>query len=102
MEEMFVKIQSKSRKKIFALVIFFMTFEAIFIFPLKYELSILNAVMIYCYLMLGFVLCAVTRRHPVIIFLGIVFSNMVGHGLRIWLEWGEYSMIRDLTLKISF
>ncbi len=102
MKEIFAKIElmSKNNKRIvLAIVIFFLIFEAIPIFPLRYELSILNAGIIYCYFILGFALCATTRRKSIVILLGIGFTNMIGLGLRIWLEWGEYSMIRDLTYK---
>lgn len=80
-------------------MIWWFFFEAIFIFPLRYELSILNVGIIYCYFVLGLVLCATTRKKSIVILLVIGFTNMIGLGLRIWLEWGEYSMIRDLTYK---
>lgn len=102
MKEIFSKFElmSKNIKRIvFTIVIFFLIFEATFLFPLKYELSIMNATLIYCYFILGLALCATTRRKPIVILLGIVFSNMIGLGLRIWLEWGKYSMLRDLTYK---
>ena len=102
MKEIFTKIElmSKNNKRIvLAIVIFFLIFEAIFLFPLKYELSFLNAGIIYCFFILGVTLCATTRRKSLVILLGIGFTNMIGLGLRILLEWGEYSMIRDLTYK---
>ncbi len=102
MKEIFEKIELMSknnRRIVLAIVIFFLIFEAMFLFPLRYELSILNAGLIYCYFILGFALCATTRRKSIDILLGISFTNMIGLGLRIWLEWGEYSMIRDLTYK---
>ena len=102
MKEIFEKIELMSknhRRIVLAIVIFFMIFEAIFIFPLRYELSILIVCIIYCYFLLGLALCATTRRKSIVILLVIIFTNMIGLGLRIWLEWGEYSMIRDLTYK---
>lgn len=102
MKEIFAKIEliSKNNRRIMlSIVIFSLIIEAISLFPLSYELSILNVVVIYCYFILGFALCATTRRKSIVILLGIGLTNMIGLGLRIWLEWGEYSMIRDLTYK---
>ncbi|WP_066718040.1 hypothetical protein [Clostridium sp. Marseille-P299] len=102
MKEILEKIELMSKNKrriVLNIVIFFLIFEAIVIFPLKYEFSIMNASIIYCYFILGFALCATTRRKSIVILLGITFTNVIGLGLRILLEWGEYSMIRDLTYK---
>ena len=49
--------------------------------------------------MVGFVLCAVTVRKPAIILLSILFSNLLGLALRIWLEWGEVTITEGLTPK---
>lgn len=102
MKEIFTKLElmSKNNKRIvLVIVIFFLIFESIFLFPLRYELSLLNAGIVYCYFILGIALCATTRRKSIVILLVIGFTNMIGLGLRIWLEWGEYSLIRDLTYK---
>jgi hypothetical protein len=102
MKEIFSKVELMSMNKkrlVLVITIFLLIFEVMFIFPLKYELSLLNAGIIYCYFILGFALCATTRKKSVVILLGIGFTNMIGLGLRIGLEWGEYSMTRDLTYK---
>ncbi len=86
MKEIYAKTEliSKSRKRIIlTIIVFFIMFEAIFVFPLKYELSVLNAGLIYCYFILGFALCATTRKKSIVSFLGIAFTNMIGLGLRI-------------------
>jgi len=52
--------------------------------------------------MVGFILCAVTVRKPVIIFLGIILSNFAGLALRVCLEWGEVTITEGLTLNSVF
>lgn len=105
MKEIFLRIQSMSQKRIRILkvvMIFAMIFEAIWIFPLKYELSIFNATIICCYFTVGIILGTVTVRKNVIIILVIIFSVFVGFALRVWLEWGEASMTEALTPKSVF
>jgi hypothetical protein len=101
MKDIYTKIQLLSNKKkneLLAIVIIFMIFEAMCIFPLKYELSVSNAVMAYAYFMIGLLLCATIKRKPIIVLLIIITTNMTGFGLRIWLEWGESTMTTDLKL----
>ena len=102
MKEIFSKIELMSknnRRIVLSIPILFLIFQAIFIFPLEYEFSLSTAVIIYSYFILGLAFSAITTRKPIAILLGIVFTNMIGLVLRVWLEWGEYSMIRDLTYK---
>ena len=105
MKEMFLNIQSMSQKKIRTLkvvMILSLIFESMWIFPLKYELSLINAGWIYYFFMVGFILCAVTVRKPIIIFLSIILSNFIGLALRVWLEWGEVTITEGLTLNSVF
>jgi len=105
MNEMFLYIQSISQKKIRTLkvmMVLFMIFESMWIFPLKYELSLYNAEMIFGFFMVGFILCAVTVRKPIIIFLSIILSSFIGLALRVWLEWGEVTITEGLTLNSVF
>ena len=99
MEKLFLNIQSMSQKKVEIGILLFIVFESMWIFPLKYEFSLINVVFIYCFFMVGFVLCAVTVRKPAIILLSILFSNLLGLALRIWLEWGEVTIMEALTPK---
>lgn len=105
MKEIFLRIQSMSQQRIRTLkvvMILCMIFEAIWIFPLEYEFSIFNAVIIYCFFMVGFILGVVTVRKAVVILLGIIFSNFAGLALRVWLEWGEVTITQGLTPKSVF
>lgn len=102
MKELYLRIQSMSQKKIRTIkivLIIFMIFEAVWIFPLEYKLSTLNAVMAYCFFLIGSILCVVTERKPVTVLLGIILSNLAGLAIRVWLEWGEVTITEGLTFK---
>ncbi len=98
MEEMYKRLQAMPRKWLFLVIGVFLIFEAIFVFPLQYELSIFNALLVYIYVELGVALSAITTHNTGKVFLAVALLNLVGLGLRTWLEWGEYSMMRDLTI----
>lgn len=89
-------VSEGKRKAIYAAVVFFIVFEAIWIFPLKYEISLLNGVMVYVFFMAGFLLRATKRMKWMTVFVLVFSMNMAGLGLRAWLEWGEASMAKNL------
>ena len=45
----------------------------------------------------GAFLYAVITCSTIQIFVILILTNTIGFGLRVWLEWGEYSMMRDLS-----
>jgi hypothetical protein len=101
MQNIYKKIQSftnKKKKRLLAFAIIFMIFQAIWIFPFKYELSLSYASILYTYFIIGFILCATLKKKLAIVLMTIISTNMLGLCLRVWLEWGEYSMTRDLTV----
>ena len=92
------KMSTMKKKVLYSFALIIIVIQAMSIFPLRYEISILNALMVSVYLEIGVVLSAMFRNRHIIVFLIILATNMIGFALRVWLEWGEFSMRRDLTI----
>lgn len=96
-------LSAKKRKLFTSIIIVFLVIEAIAIFPLKYEISLSSALLIYVYLSMGLLLHAAYGKNSRIVFLIIFLSNAIGIILRAWVEWGEVTMMQNLNISnISF
>ena len=97
MEDLYNKLQSYSRKNVLIVATFFLVCMTMFLFPIKFENWLLQLLILYVYFMLGFALFAVGMKDSVLLIF-IPTSIMIALALRVWLEWGENSMILNFTV----
>lgn len=92
-------LSAKNRNVFTSIIIIIVVFEAIAIFPLKYEISLISAILIYVYFGIGLLLHAAYGKNSRIVFLIVFISNTIGFLLRVWIEWGEVNMIHNLNIS---
>lgn len=92
-------LSAKNRIVFTSIIIVILVFEAIAIFPLKYEISLSSALLIYVYFGIGLLLHAAYGKNKRIVLLISFLSNAIGIIFRAWIEWGEVTMIRNLHIS---
>ncbi len=77
----------------------FLTYLAVFMFPIRYcRTGSLNLFLLFSSILIGLIFAAVYRLYWGKVLFLTMLSCTVGLGLRILMEWGEYTLDRDLTL----
>lgn len=92
------KLTNKRKNVLLTALIIFIAFEAIWIFPLKYEVSLLNGSLIIAYVFVGIFIGLIQKLNDFIVILTVPVANIIGLGLRIIIEWGEVTVTEELTL----
>lgn len=90
---------NRNRKKIFTFTLIWMVLLGGLLFPIKFVQFIpIYIGMLVVYFYIAYMLFGLYEKRPlVMIFYAFIF-NSIGLLWRVLLEWGEYSMIRDLTI----
>ena len=95
-----------SRRRLLSkmIAVVFLTFTSMFMFPIRYSRTgTLNVVLLLSCILIGVILGAVYRLSWIKVSVLTIISCVVGLGLRIWLEWGEYTLDKELTtLNVLF
>ena len=68
------------------------------IFPISFSYPIYLLVLIVGYFFIGFIFLGLYEKRTFVVFLSAFVLNGIGLSWRVFLEWGEFSMTRDLTV----
>ena len=90
---------NRNRKKVFTFTFGWMVLIGGLLFPIRLTQYIpLSIAMLVVYFYIGLILFGLYEKRPLVMILCTFIFNSIGLLWRIFLEWGEYSMIRDLTI----
>ncbi|MFJ5770143.1 hypothetical protein [Psychrobacillus sp. NPDC093180] len=90
---------TRNRKKVFTFTFGWMVLFGGLFFPIGLTQYIpLSIAMLVVYFYIGYILFGLFEKRPIVMILFAFIFNSIGLINRILLEWGEYNMIRDLTI----
>ncbi len=89
---------NKKKMMISIILTLFVIWQAIWIFPLKYESLLIDGLFLISYIYIGIILGLLQKmsKKTALVFIPII--NLVGLGFRILIEWGEVSITQELSL----
>lgn len=91
--------RNRNRKKIFTFTLIWMVLLGGLLFPIKFVQFIpLYVGMLVVYFYIAYMLFGLYEKRPLLMIFYAFIFNSIGLLWRVLLEWGEYSMIRDLTM----
>lgn len=90
---------NRNRKKIFTFIFVWMVLIGGLFFPIRLTQYIpLSLGMLVFYFLVAYFLLGLYEKRPLVMIFFVFLFNSIGLLWRVILEWGEYSMNRDLTI----
>lgn len=90
---------NRNRKKIFTFTFVWIVLNGGLFFPIKLTQYIpLSIGMLVFYFYIAYLLLGLYEKRPLMMFFWVFLFNSIGLLWRVILEWGEYSMNKDLTI----